>query len=134
MAQTGIKETSLYAPVKQFLEGQGYVVKGEVGAVDVMACRGDEPPVLVELKTSFSLSLFHQAIERQAAALFGNAVVSNAAHPVARPRIVGGFADNGVAEERLMVEYYGETMPIESNDTAEGRQKNRRVEMTIEFE
>lgn len=66
MAQPGIKETSLYAPVKQLLEGQGYVVKGEVGAVDVMACRGDEPPVLVELKTSFSLSLFHQAIERQA--------------------------------------------------------------------
>ncbi len=66
MARNSIKETDLYAPVKQLLEGQGYVVKGEVGAVDVMACRDDEPPVLVELKTSFSLSLFHQAIERQA--------------------------------------------------------------------
>jgi hypothetical protein len=30
------------------------------------AVRGDEDPVVVELKTSFSLSLFHQAIERQA--------------------------------------------------------------------
>ena len=43
-----------------------YVVKGEIGAVDVVGCRGDEAPVLVELKTSFSLSLFHQAIDRLA--------------------------------------------------------------------
>ena len=61
-----VLETDLYDPVKRFLEGQGYIVKGEVGAVDVVACRGDEAPVLVELKTAFSLSLFHQAIERLA--------------------------------------------------------------------
>jgi hypothetical protein len=48
------------------LEGQGYEVKGEIGAADVVAVRGDEDPVVVELKTSFSLSLFHQGIERQA--------------------------------------------------------------------
>jgi hypothetical protein len=48
------------------LEGQGYEVKGEIGAADVVAVRGDEDPVVVELKTGFSLSLFHQAIERQA--------------------------------------------------------------------
>ncbi len=65
MAQV-IRETDLYAPVKDFLQSQGYDVKGEVGAVDVVACRGDETPVLVELKTTFSLSLFHQAIERLA--------------------------------------------------------------------
>lgn len=59
-------ETDLYAPIKQFLQAQGYVVKGEIGAVDVVGCRGDEPPVLIELKTSFSLSLFHQAIDRLA--------------------------------------------------------------------
>ena len=59
-------ETDLYAPIKQFLQAQGYVVKGEIGAVDVVGCRGDEPPVLVELKTSFSLSLFHQAVDRLA--------------------------------------------------------------------
>lgn len=58
------KETDLYLPVKALLEGQGYTVKGEVGAVDVVACRGDEPPVLVELKTGFSLSLYHQAVAR----------------------------------------------------------------------
>lgn len=61
-----VRETDLYQPIKHFLQDQGYQVKGEVGAVDVMGCRGDEAPVLVELKTSFSLSLFHQAIERLA--------------------------------------------------------------------
>ncbi len=62
----GVRETDLYKPIKHFLEGQGYEVKGEIGAVDVVACRGDEAPVLVELKTAFSLSLFHQAVERLA--------------------------------------------------------------------
>ncbi len=60
------RETDLYPPVKAYLEGQGYEVKGEVGAVDVMAVRGDEEPVLVELKLGFSLALLHQGIARQA--------------------------------------------------------------------
>ena len=60
-----MKETDLYLPVKTFLEGQGYEVKAEVGAVDVMAVRGEEDPVMVELKTGFSLALVHQGIERQ---------------------------------------------------------------------
>jgi len=61
-----MRETVLYEPIKRFLEAQGYEVKAEVGAADVVAVRGDEPPVVVELKTSFALSLFHQAIDRQA--------------------------------------------------------------------
>lgn len=61
-----IKETDLYQPIKSLLEGQGYEVKAEIGAADVMAVRGDEAPVIVELKTAFSLALFHQGIERQA--------------------------------------------------------------------
>lgn len=60
-----LRETELYPPIKAFLEGQGYEVKSEIGAADVMACRGDEEPVIVELKTGFALSLFHQAVERQ---------------------------------------------------------------------
>lgn len=59
------RETDLYPPIKNFLEGQGYVVKSEVGAVDVMAVRGGEPPVVIELKLGFSLSLFHQCVARQ---------------------------------------------------------------------
>lgn len=61
-----MRETTLYGPIKRFLEQQGYEVKAEVGPADVVAVRGDEPPVIVELKTGFTLSLFHQAIERQA--------------------------------------------------------------------
>ncbi|MFV2003056.1 MAG: hypothetical protein ACC619_08750, partial [Paracoccaceae bacterium] len=59
------KEADLYAPVKAFLSAQGYVVKSEIGALDVMAVRGDEAPVIVELKVAFSLALFHQAVDRQ---------------------------------------------------------------------
>ena len=60
-----IAETDLYQPVKTLLEGQGYEVKGEVAAADIVAIRGEEDPIIVELKTAFSLTLFHQAIERQ---------------------------------------------------------------------
>ena len=61
-----MKESELYAPVKALLEGQGYEVKGEVGAADIVACRAEaDEPVIVELKTGFSLTLFHQAIARQ---------------------------------------------------------------------
>lgn len=61
-----MRETTLYQPIKRFLERQGYEVKAEVGSADVVALRGDDPPVVVELKTCFSLSLFHQATDRQA--------------------------------------------------------------------
>jgi hypothetical protein len=61
-----LRETDLYLPVKAFLEAQGYEVKAEIGACDLMARRGDEPPVIVELKTSFSLGLVLQGVARQA--------------------------------------------------------------------
>ncbi|WP_071672849.1 DUF2161 domain-containing phosphodiesterase [Nioella nitratireducens] len=60
-----VKETELYGPVKAYLEGQGYEVKAEVGAADLVAVRENEEPVIVELKTRFSLALFHQAVARQ---------------------------------------------------------------------
>ncbi len=59
-----IAETDLYPPVKALLEAQGYEVKAEIGSADIMAVKGDETPVIVELKTGFSLTLIHQAIER----------------------------------------------------------------------
>lgn len=59
-----MQETDLYPPVKALLEGQGYVVKSEIGAADVVAVRGAEPPVIVELKLAFSLALFHQGVAR----------------------------------------------------------------------
>ena len=59
-------ESDLYAPVKALLEGQGYVVKGEVRGCDVVAVRGREPPVIVELKRVFGLGLVLQGVDRLA--------------------------------------------------------------------
>ncbi len=59
-----VKETELYPPVRDYLIGQGYEVKSEIGAADVVAMRAGEEPVIVELKTRFSLALFHQAVAR----------------------------------------------------------------------
>jgi hypothetical protein len=62
-------ETSLYQPVKQFLESAGYVVKGEIGGCDVVGLSDGEPPLLVvcELKMSFNLELLLQAVDRGSA-------------------------------------------------------------------
>jgi hypothetical protein len=59
-------EVELYAPVKCFLEAQGYQVKGEVCGCDVVARRGDEPPVIIELKLRFTLGLLLQGVDRLA--------------------------------------------------------------------
>ena len=63
------RETSLYGPVKRHLETLGFTVKGEVCGCDLVALRGDEPPMVVvgELKLSFSLDLVLQAVDRTAA-------------------------------------------------------------------
>ena len=37
----------------------------------------------------------------------------------------------GILGNRLETEWFGQTKPVASNKTAQGRQKNRRVEMTI---
>jgi len=63
-------ETSLYLPVKRFLEGLGYEVKGEIGGCDLLALGEGEPPVAVvcELKLQFNLELVLQGVERAAVA------------------------------------------------------------------
>jgi hypothetical protein len=63
---TAPPETALYGPVKALLEGQGYEVKGEIVGCDVVAVRGDEPPVIVELKRVFGLDVVLQGIDRLA--------------------------------------------------------------------
>ncbi|SDN25103.1 hypothetical protein SAMN04487897_102280 [Paenibacillus sp. yr247] len=57
-------ETELYAPIKQYFEQRGYTVRGEVKHCDLVAIRGDEPPIVVELKKSFNIPLLVQGIER----------------------------------------------------------------------
>ena len=60
-----VQETDLYAPVKSLLEGRGYEVKAEVKGCDVVARKEGEPTVVVELKTTFSLDLVLQGVDRQ---------------------------------------------------------------------
>lgn len=59
-----MKESDLYPPVKKFLEGQGYEVKAEIGDCDLFAVRGDEEPVVVELKLTLNLTVLLQAVDR----------------------------------------------------------------------
>jgi hypothetical protein len=63
-------ETSLYQPVKAFLEAVGYEVKGEVGSCDLVGLSPSDPPVIVvcELKLTFNLELILQAVDRAAIA------------------------------------------------------------------
>lgn len=63
-------ETSLYLPIKGFLEKAGYTVKGEVDGCDLVGLSVGDPPVVVicELKLSFNLELILQAVDRAAIA------------------------------------------------------------------
>ena len=62
-------ETSLYLPVKRFLETLGFEVKGEICGCDLVALRGDNAPVVMvgELKLSFNLDLVLQGVDRTVA-------------------------------------------------------------------
>jgi hypothetical protein len=59
-----VKEIDLYDPMKRFLENQGYEVKGEIGECDIVAVRGTQDPVVVELKLAFGLDVLLQAVNR----------------------------------------------------------------------
>ena len=61
-----MKESDLYLPLKHFLESQNYEVKGEVQDCDMLAVRGAEVPVIIELKLSLNLNVVLQAVERLA--------------------------------------------------------------------
>jgi hypothetical protein len=69
MARKRQPETTLYAPVKRYLEALGFTVKGEVCGWDLVALRGDDPlmVIIAELKLGFSLDLVLQGVERTAA-------------------------------------------------------------------
>ena len=62
-------ESSLYLPVKRFLEKLGFEVKGEICSCDLVALRDGDPTAVVigELKLSFTLDLVLQAVDRTAA-------------------------------------------------------------------
>ena len=103
-----LREIDLYPPVKAYLEGQGYVVKGEVGPADVVACRGDEDPVIVELKTGFSLALLQQGVARLA--------ITDAVY-LCVPRVAGRAAYKTLAENIKLCRRLGlGVMTVRLND------------------
>ena len=95
---TAIRETDLYAPIKAFLAERGFEVKSEVAGADIVAVGADDVPVIVEMKTTFSLTLFHQAIDRLA--------VSDAVY-VAVPRGTGKRFQNALRENLKLCRYLG---------------------------
>jgi hypothetical protein len=61
-------EASLYSPVKAFLEGLGFLLKGEIGGCDLLALSADSPPIAVicELKLQFKASTTGRGFDLQA--------------------------------------------------------------------
>jgi hypothetical protein len=64
--QGGGLESSLYLPVKRFLEKLGFEVKGEICGCDLVALDSGSPTAVVigELKLTFTLELVLQAVDR----------------------------------------------------------------------
>lgn len=67
-----------------------------------------------------------------------NLPISNAAFPsnwelsaVRASSVVRLFVDNGVAEARMVAVGHGSNQPVQDNGTADGRQRNRRVQLMI---
>ena len=67
-----------------------------------------------------------------------NIPISNAAFPsnwelssVRASSVVRLFLENGIAESRLVAVGHGSNQPVGSNDTPEGRLRNRRVQLMI---
>ena len=60
-------ETSLYPPVKRYLEKLGFAVKGEIRGCDVVGLAADGLVVVCELKLAFNLELVLQGVDRSAA-------------------------------------------------------------------
>ncbi len=81
-----LRETDLYAPVRDFLTAQGFTVRAEVRGCDVTAAKGDHV-IVVELKLGFTLDLVLQAIRRQRVADLVYAAVPRPATPAHEARL-----------------------------------------------
>lgn len=74
MTERSPRESDLYEPLRQYLEGQGYAVHAEVRDCDLVARRGapesatagaPDELVVIELKSRLSLDLVIQAVRRK---------------------------------------------------------------------
>src|SRR5258707_2300752 len=119
-------EVDLYQPVKDFLTAQGYVVRGEVRGCDLVAVRGDEGPVIVELKLRFNLALILQGIERLA--------LTDTVY-LAVPRTVGKRPEAVSPDDRIvrkLCRMLGLGLMTVSPPTRSGRRKGHGVEIVLD--
>ncbi|HEY1098909.1 MAG TPA: OmpA family protein, partial [Myxococcota bacterium] len=61
----------------------------------------------------------------------GNAEANRALSLARAKAVVAALVTRGVPAQKLAARGYGDTVPVATNDTAIGRDKNRRVEFTI---
>ena len=59
-----MEETMLYQPIKCLLESKGFLVKGEIKDIDILAIKEDIT-IACELKNTISLKVIYQAIDRE---------------------------------------------------------------------
>ncbi|MEM0978306.1 MAG: DUF2161 family putative PD-(D/E)XK-type phosphodiesterase [Pseudomonadota bacterium] len=131
-----MRESDLYPVVKSFLEGQGYEVKAEVKDCDVVGLRGDEPPLIVELKTGLNLTILLQAVDRLAVSETVYLAVPSGAGPNGRRRKADvtrlcrrlGLGFMVVDQERALVEVRCDPGPYQPR-----RQPKREAALLREF-
>ncbi|HJV54208.1 MAG TPA: flagellar motor protein MotD [Noviherbaspirillum sp.] len=110
-----INASVLFAPGDARLSGE----TGEVLRAVAVVLKDDDHAIQVEGHTD-SVPIMNSAFP-------SNWELSS----VRASSVVRLFAESGIAESRLTAIGRGQTQPVESNDTAEGRQRNRRVTIVI---
>ena len=121
-----IKKEELEILVKAFdnLEfeiGKSVIKKSSFTSLNILA-------ELMARRTDFKLSLSGHTDDE-------GTPESNLALSKTRTLAVKNYlVQKGTDENRIKTEWFGQTMPVAPNTTAEGRKKNRRVEMSIVFE
>ncbi len=62
----------------------------------------------------------------------GNAAANQTLSQRRAQSVVTDLVDRGVARDRISASGFGDTRPVATNDTAEGRAQNRRIEFVLE--
>ena len=105
----------------EFETGKSVIKKSSFTSLNILA-------ELMARRTDFKLSLSGHTDNEGGAE-------SNLALSKTRTLAVKNYlVQKGTDGSRIKTEWFGQTMPIATNATAEGRKKNRRVEMSIVFE
>ncbi|MEM9692414.1 MAG: OmpA family protein, partial [Myxococcota bacterium] len=119
-----IKDNKIVITEKIFFEFDKAKIKEEShGILDEVAKVMNENPHVKKVRIDGHASLEKDSI-----------VIRNYNKKLSQKRaeaVMAYIIADGVAAERLSAKGFGNEQPLETNDTEEGREKNRRVEFTI---